>query len=53
MMKEFNENGFVGKTIKEIYVDGYHVTIRTADGFILNYDASDGGYSTWEVIENE
>lgn len=43
----------IGKTIKAIVVTGYNVEIETEDGFKFNYDASDGGYSSWDCYKEE
>lgn len=44
-----SEDILIGKTISEIEVDGYGLKIVTTDGFVLRYEASDGGYSSWDV----
>ena len=44
-----NEQDLKGKTIKYIRVDGFEVYIEFEDGTIFEYEASDGGYSSWEV----
>lgn len=43
----------IGKTIKSIVVTGYNVEIEAEDGFKFNYDASDGGYSSWDCYKEE
>lgn len=42
-----------GKTISEIEVDGYGITLVTEDGCLLEYNASDGGYSSYEITQME
>lgn len=37
------------KKIKEIEITGAGITLLTEDGLLLNYIASDGGYSSWEI----
>ena len=44
-------NDLVGKTIKSIEVDGFGVCIHTTDGIVLDYSASDGGYSSWDITK--
>ena len=46
-----NESDLIGKTIKAIDIDGYGLLITFSDGTILEYDASDGGYSCWGITE--
>lgn len=43
----------IGKTIKSIEADGFEITITTEDGAVLTYYSSDGGYSSWEVVNAE
>ena len=43
---------FIGKRIKDIDINGFGIFIVLGDGTELYYDASDGGYSYWE-IKNE
>lgn len=44
-----SETDLIGKTITEISIDGYGVLMTVDDGTTLYYDASDGGYSAWEI----
>lgn len=37
----------IGKTITNAIVDGYEVVLCFDDDTIFNYDASDGGYSSY------
>ena len=46
-----NTDELVGKTIKKIDVDGYGILMETEDGIVLSYDASDGGYSSYCVVQ--
>ena len=41
----------IGKTIKSIDVDGFGVDIVFTDGTEFVYGASDGGYSSWDIIK--
>lgn len=43
------ELDLVGKTIKEISVNGFGVYIFFTDGMVFSYGASDGGYSSWDI----
>lgn len=43
---------FEGKIIKQLNVNGNEIILITNDGLELNYDASDGGYSAWQIIKN-
>ena len=47
-----NETDLIGKTVKEVFVDGFGVNIIFTDGTELVYSASDGGYSSWDILEN-
>ena len=44
-----NENDLICKTIEKIDINGYGVEIRFTDGTELVYNASDGGYSCWDI----
>ena len=44
-----NEKDLIGKTIEKIDVDGFGVEIRFTDGTEFVYNASDGGYSGWDI----
>ena len=46
------EKLFKDKTIKDLQIDGFGITLITNDNLELNYDASDGGYSSWEITKN-
>ena len=43
----------IGKTIKEVEVNGYGITLVTTDGIRLVYNASDGGYSSWVIGKDQ
>lgn len=40
---------FINKKIKDIYVDGFGIELVLEDGTKLEYNATDGGYSSWGV----
>ena len=48
-----DEKLLVGKKIISISMNGYGMEMIMDDGTKLWYCASDGGYSTWEVVEVE
>lgn len=48
-----DERELIGKTISKIEIDGYGITIVTKDGYLLEYYASDGGYSSYEITQLE
>lgn len=41
---------FINKRIKDIYVNGYCVELVLEDDTKLEYNATDGGYSTYNII---
>ena len=43
------EKALIGKTINSAIVNGYEVVLCFDDDTIFNYDASDGGYSSYEL----
>ena len=43
------EKELIGKKITAININGFEVEIIVEDGTTLNYQASDGGYSNWEI----
>ncbi len=45
----FEKKWFIGKKIKDIYVDGSMVELTLEDNTKLEYSASDGGYSSYEI----
>lgn len=50
--KMFNEKDLINKTISDIEIDGYGIRMTTTDGLILDYEASDGGCSLWDIFED-
>ena len=48
-MSDEEKKLFVGKKIKDIFVSGYYVELLMEDDTKLEYNASDGGYSLWEI----
>ena len=48
-----NEKDLIGKTIEKIDIDGYGVEIRFTDGTEFVYNASDGGYSGWDISKGD
>lgn len=47
-------NKLIGKTIQEIVsLDGFGFDVLFTDGTEFNFNASDGGYSGYELIEKE
>ena len=44
------EKFLIGKTIIEAKVDGFGIRLKLEDGSIFEYEASDGGYSLWEMM---
>jgi hypothetical protein len=53
MIVESNEEGkkIIGKTISKAWIDGGTVYIEFTDGAVLDYFASDGGYSCWDLVD--
>ena len=41
----------IGKTIKDVELSGGEVYLDFTDGSRFEYDASDGGYSTYDLYE--
>lgn len=41
----------IGKTIKDVEINGFCFNITFTDNSKIDYDASDGGYSSWEMRE--
>lgn len=46
-----NEKDLMNKTIASIEIDGFGVNLITQDGVALSYNASDGGYSCWDIFK--
>ena len=49
----FMPNRMIGHTIEKLEVSGYGITLVTDNGLRFEYEASDGGYSTWYTYEEE
>ncbi len=47
-----NEYDLIGKTILSTDIDGFGVKIVCTDGTTLDYCASDGGYSSWDITHS-
>ena len=45
-----DEKDLINKTIEKIDIDGYGIEIRFSDGTEFVYNASDAGYSTWDIF---
>lgn len=43
----------IGRVIIAAEVDGFGIKLKLDDGSAFEYDASDGGYSTWELITKD
>ena len=44
---------FIDKRIKDIYVDGSYVELLLEDNTKLEYDATDGGYSSYKITKGD
>ena len=40
-----------GKTIVDADVNGGGIRLTLSDGSVLDYNSSDGGYSSWELLD--
>lgn len=49
-MTEKEKELFINKRIKDIYVDGSYVELLLENNIKLEYNATDGGYSTYNII---
>lgn len=47
------EAQLIGKTVTNAKVDGYGITLVFSDGARFIYNASDGGYSSYDLEEAE
>ena len=47
------EKTLIEKKIVNADVSGYGIRLELDDGSIFIYDASDGGYSSWEILNKE
>ena len=48
-MSEEEKELFINNKIKDIYVDGYGIELIMEDNTKLEYDATDGGYSSFKI----
>ena len=46
------DNRLVGRTIETAEVDGHGIRIYFRDGSVFSYEATDGGYSTYDLYES-
>ena len=51
-VREIN-NYLIGKTITKADVDGFGIVLEFEDGSSLVYSASDGGYSSFDIVFKE
>lgn len=47
------EEALVARTILKAEVDGFGVKLVLDNGTTFYYDASDGGYSLWEIAKED
>ena len=47
-----DEKDLINKTIEKIDIDEYGIEIRFTDGTEFVYNASDAGYSTWDISKS-
>lgn len=45
------EKFLVGETIVKAEVGGYGIKLTFENNYVFDYDASDGGYSCWEIYK--
>lgn len=45
------EKALIGKKIVNADVSGYGIKLELDDGSIFEYDATDGGYSSWKITK--
>ena len=53
MTKEETNKWLEGKKIIKADVNGNGITLVLDDNSVFEYDASDGGYSCWEITKKE
>ena len=51
--EEHTNEVLAGKTIESADVNGHGVTLKFTDGTRFDYDASDGGYSSWGIRDKD
>ena len=49
MSESFDEAMMEGRRITEARIDGFGIKLVLDNEFVFEYDASDGGYSDWEI----
>ena len=47
-----DEKDLISKTIEKIDIDGFGIEICFTDGTEFVYNASDAGYSTWDISKS-
>lgn len=52
-MNEWEEAVLEGATIIKAEVDGYGIVLRLDNGYVFEYDATDGGYSTYSLEKGD
>lgn len=50
MSRTTDINVLIGKRIDEIEIDGFGILMTMDDGTVLDYVASDGGYSNYDIF---
>ena len=50
-MDKSDKEMFINKRIKYIYLDGYCVELVLEDNTKLEYDATDGGYTSYTILK--
>lgn len=45
------EKFLLGKTIVKAEVDGHGIRLTMDNHYVFDYNASDGGYSCWEIYK--
>ena len=48
-----DEKDLIGKTIEKIDIDGFGIEICFTDGTVFEYNASDSGYSCWDISKGD
>lgn len=51
--EEETRKELIGRIIKDVDIDGFGIRLELLGGKVLEYGASDGGYSCWEIIDME
>lgn len=52
-MSEEEKQLFIGQKIKNINVNGFYIELLLENNIKFLYDATDGGFSTWEIIKEK